>query len=252
MPREKSQPATSPAGGSSGSSTSASGAAAAAPSSSGSSILPLQCSRASGPRRAPISSGAAASSRAPAGSGADTSSRARAPRPQPAARGRRAACPRPDRPPARSDATGAAPGDAPVAGTNGAPPGDADPRGDAAGTDGQRPSRAAGLVPARDHALLAGAARVGQTRAVTVSGPARRSAAAASTRAYEPRRERLRRARAARSRSGGRDPRSSRRGRPGFGSACTTRARLARYGPAAALDTLNAMRSPGAAESRSV
>ena len=41
-------------------------------------------------------------------------------------------------------------------------------------------------------------------------------------------------------------------GPAGFGSACTTRARLARYGPAAALETLKAMRSPGAAESRSL
>ena len=39
-------------------------------------------------------------------------------------------------------------------------------------------------------------------------------------------------------------------GPAGFGSAWVTRARLARYGPAAALETLKAMRSPGAAESR--
>jgi hypothetical protein len=92
---------------------------------------------------------------------------------------------------------------------------------------------------------------VGQTRATTVRGPARRGVAAASTYAKEPSGSGWRRE----GRSiANRWARSSifTPGPAGFGSARTTRARLARYGPAAVLETLKAMRSPGVAESRSV
>src|SRR5262249_54959783 len=95
------------------------------------------------------------------------------------------------------------------------------------------------------------AARVSQTSVTTVNGPGRRTVAAASTCAYEPRR--IGWTREGRSIEK-RWARSSifTPGPAGLGSAWMTRARLARYGPAAVLDTLNAMRSPGAAERRSV
>ena len=152
MPREKSQPARSPAGGSRGSSAIDSGAAAAAASSSGSSSLPFQCSRASrGQARA--EQDRCAARRAGPRAAAAPGSRGRSPpasgiwptrsdprrrvdhHPDPLPRAQR------DGPAARKRERRRA--------------GHADARGDAGGADRERPSRAGALVPAGDHALLA-------------------------------------------------------------------------------------------------